>query len=252
MASAYEASGPVRFADDIRTRFPKHREGLDELESLFMKYEERYPRRYISKGTARRQLGHHAANLLLTSLSRARLLTATTIHCVNGGLAPGMYLSTRAHWEMAGLAAHVLIALRRLYAGESSEAEIESTLRRLALGRRWEIPTDMGEDVSAINALTLVGSAAKLLKQDDVEKYVRDCYDFLSEHCHPNLFGRLAGVTIVEGTGRIEFAAAFTISSLDISTCFRMGLPSHGIFIYAYDECFRLLNEHEEMPTIEW
>lgn len=67
---------------------------------------------------------------------RARLLTATTIHCANGGLAPGMFLSARAHWEMTGLVAHLLIALRRFYKGDLQEGDLETILRQLALGRK--------------------------------------------------------------------------------------------------------------------
>jgi hypothetical protein len=161
-----------------------------------------------------------------------------------------MYLATRAHWEMTGLAAHVLTALRRFYGAGISEAELERTLKRLALGRRWDLPADITEDVAAINALTLVESAAKLLGREDVEHFVQDCYAFVSEHCHPNLFRRLAGVTLLDG-GRIEFEAAFAVAELDLSACLARGIPSQRIFLHGYDECFRLLYQNEDMPSIE-
>ena len=242
----------VKFTDEVRQRFPEERERLDQLENFFKQYDDSFRRRCISAEKRPERLwGHNAAVLLLTSLSRARLLTATVIHCVNGGLAPGMYLATRAHWEMTGLVAHLLHALRRFYDRQMSEGDLETTLRRLALGRRWEIPADVKEDISAINAISLVESAAKLLGKEPVETHVMSCYNLLSEHCHPNLLGRLAGVTLSDDLRLVEFDPAFTIHGSDIAVCLSHGLSSHGIFLYAYEECFRLLNEHEEMPTIE-
>jgi len=242
----------MKISDEVRRRFSDKRERLDQLESFFEQYEERFKRRVTTPDVKpKRPLGYRATHLLLTALSRARLLTATTIHCVNGGLAPGVYLSVRAHWEMTGLVAHLLVALTRFYKGEIQEAELEPTLRRLALGRRWQIPDDIEQDVSAINAITLVESAAKLLGKQSIEQHVKDCYDVLSEHCHPNLLGRLSGVTLSEDLRVVEFDPAFTITEADIALCLSHGLSSHGIFLYGYDECFRLLYEHEDMPTIE-
>ncbi len=151
---------------------------------------------------------------------------------------------------MTGLVAHLLIALRRFYRSEIPEVELEKTLKRLFMGRKWEVPENLKEDISAINALTLVGSAAKLLDHENVAKHVMSCYDVLSEHCHPNLLGRLSGVTLSKNL-QTDFDPSFTISRDDINLFFSHSLASHRIFIYAYDECFRLLYENEEMPTIE-
>jgi hypothetical protein len=241
----------MNFSHDVRQKFPERQGRFDELETFVQQYDDRFKRRCIPAATKpQRLIGHRAANLLLTSLSRARLLTATAIHCINGGLAPGMYLAARAHWEMTGLVAHLLTALRRFYGGEIPEVELEKTLKRLFMGRRWEVAEILNEDILAINALTIVGSAATLLRHDVAEQHVRTCYDFLSEHCHPNLLGRLAGVTLSKNL-QTDFDPNFTLSKDDINVFFSHGLASHGIFIYAYDECFRLLYEHEEMPTIE-
>jgi len=241
----------MTFSHDVRQQFPQRQDRFDALEDFVQQYDNRFRRRCIpSAEKPSRLIGHRATPLLLTSLSRARLLTATEIHCVNGGLAPGMYLAARAHWEMTGLVAHLLIALRRFYERQIQEAELERTLKRLFMGRRWDVSQNLNEDISAINALTLVGSAATLLRHEGVEQHVRTCYDFLSEHCHPNLLGRLSGVTLFKNL-QTDFDPTFTLSSVDINVFFSHSLASHGIFIYAYDECFRLLYEHEEMPTLE-
>jgi hypothetical protein len=104
--------------------------------------------------------------------------------------------------------------------------------------------------VAAINALTLVGSAAKLLGRQDIGHFMSDTYAFLSEHCHQNLFGRLAGVTL-SGRGRIDFDPSFMVAELDLSSCLSRGAPSHRSFFHGYDSCFRLLFQHEDMPSIE-
>ncbi len=186
----------MQFSDELRKQHPALASQLDELESFLAQYDARFKRRLTSKvRRPRRLLGHRCAHLLLSSLSRARFLTATVIHCANAGLAPGIYLAARAHWEMTGLVSHLLIALRKFYASEITEAEFDTTMARLALGRRWEFPSIVQEDITAINAITLVDSAGKLLDLQGVKELVKDCYDFLSEFCHPNLFARLTGVT---------------------------------------------------------
>ena len=242
----------MRFSDELRKRHPALATQLDELEGFLAQYDSRFKRRLTSQlHRPRRLLGHRCAHLLLTSLSRARFLTATVVHCANGGLAPGMYLAVRAHWEMTGLVSHLLITLRKFYAGEITEAELDSTMAKLALGRRWEIPSTVQEDIKAINAITLIGSAGKLLDNQDAEELVKDCYDFLCEHCHPNLFARLTGVTISEDLRVVDFDPRFVIDESDLGSCLSRGAFSHVLFFLAYDQCFSLLNEHEEMPTLE-
>lgn len=242
----------MRISADLRKQYPAHVHRLDELEGFLPQYDARFKRRLICQpDRPHRLLGHRGAQLLLTSLSRARFLTVTVIHCANGGLAPGMYLAVRAHWEMTGLVAHLLIVLRKFYAGEITEAELDSTMAKLALGRRWEIPSYVEEDITAINAITLVGSAGKLLDNQDVEEFVKDCYEFLSEHCHPNLFARLTGMKISDDLRVIDYDPSFVINDTDLGICLTHGAASHVLFLHAYDECFRLLNEHEEMPTLE-
>jgi hypothetical protein len=242
----------MRFNDELRRRYPKQGTLFDDWEAFFADYESRFTLRLVSQDRRpRRLLGHRCAHLLLTSLSRIRFLTATVIHCANGGLAPGMFLAARAHWEMTGLVAHLLIALRKFYVGEMAETELDATVARLALGRRWEIPENAALDMTAINAITLVSSAGKLLGDKGLEDHVERAYGFLSEFCHPNLFGRLAGVTLSEDLNVVDFDPGFVLPEVDLGVCLSHAAVSHKLFLYAYDQCFDLLHEHEEMPTLE-
>ena len=77
------------------------------------------------------------------------------------------------------------------------------------------------------------------------------CYDVLSEQCHPNLLGRLTGVTLSADLRTIDLDPAFKLQDGDVAVCLSHGNASHRIFLYAYDQCFVLLNEHEEMPSLE-
>jgi len=242
----------MRFSDELRKQHPALASQLDELESFLAQYDARFKRRLTSQvSRPRRLLGHRCAQLLLSSLSRARFLAATVIHCANGGLVAGIYLAARAHWEMTGLVSHLLITLRKFYAGQITEAVLDSTMAKLSLGRRWEIPSIVQEDITAINAITLLGSAGKLLDLQDAEDLVKSCYDFLSEHCHPNLFSRLTGVTFSEDLRVVDYDPGFVMNESDLGSGLSRGVFSHFLFFLAYDECFRLLNEHEEMPTLE-
>jgi hypothetical protein len=241
---------------EIKARHQALTQRFEELERFFQDYERRFKRRLVSQERQpARLLGHNAARLLLSSLSRARSLTAAIIHCANGGMASGMYLATRAHWEMTGLVTHLLSALRKLYSNEMTDEEFEPLMLRLAMGRRWEIPEQLQQDVLAINAVTLIGTAARFfgaeLEQVRVEEHVRSCYEFLSEFCHPNLMARQVGVTLSDYGRVTEYERELTVTELDLRTCFSHGLSSHALFLHAYDQCFRLLEEHEEMPALE-
>ncbi len=246
----------MKFTQELRAAHPELQSRFDELEEFLGQYDKRFKRRLI-RGESRpaRLLGYNAAQLLLTSLSRARFLAATIIHCANGGLALGMYLAARAHWEMTGLVAHLLASLKKLYAKQVSESDFETTMKRLALGRRWEIPTDLKEDVSAINAISLVESAAKYFGKEfdktKVEQHITACYNFLSEFCHPNLMGRLTGVTLSDDKRIVNFTPEFSLDGRDLRICFSQSHASHALFLHAYDECFKLLQAHEELPTLE-
>jgi hypothetical protein len=77
-----------------------------------------------------------------------------------------------------------------------------------------------------------------------MEQHVKTCYDYLSEVCHPNLFARLTGVTLADDLSVVNYDRGFVLTEADLGVCL-----THGLV--AYDQCFKLLYEHEEMPTIE-
>jgi len=241
----------IRFSEDVRKRHVAKTKHLDDFEKYIAEYEERIPRRFTRYDRPKRQLGNQATYLLVSALLRAWFLTETAIHCVNGGLTPGLYLAVRAHLEMTGLVSHLIILLRRFYSGEISTPEMQRTLDKLGLGRRWDSPELVEEDLLAINALTLVGSAAKLLDNKEVERGVNDCYAFLSEHCHPNLFSRLAGVHISDDLRVVELDRSLVIDESDLGTGLSHGVVSQGLFFIAFDQCFHLLEQHEQIPTFE-
>ena len=61
----------------------------------------------------------------------------------------------------------------------------------------------------------------------------------------------MTGVSISAESQVVEYDPAFILDDRDLSTCLSHGNGSHGLFLFAYDDCFKLLNENEEMPTLE-
>ncbi|MEE9117170.1 MAG: hypothetical protein V3U02_01070, partial [Calditrichia bacterium] len=88
----------------------------------------------------------------------------------------------------------------------------------------------------------------KDMNNKEHRKIFIDKYEWLSEFCHPNHFGQIIGV-VLKGK-RAIFNQKHELEVSEISP-FRTALNSSCcLFFYMYDECFSLIEKHEEMPHL--
>ena len=239
------------FSKEVKDTYPLLR--FDELENYMLAYEDRYYSRVIPKERERNELiGHKGVIFLLQSLQRSRCLFNGLIDCVNQTHVVLAYLATRAHFETTGSVAYLLWNLRRFYKSEISYREIEDVLAKLALGIKTfpdkEIPPVR---IEPINVLTQIDVADKLFKDSEGMnlRIFRQCYDFLSEFCHPNMLGLMVGSDVTKDRSLVLYEKP-GFREEDFGTLIYHMLISCHSFFYAYDESFSLLKDHELMPDL--
>lgn len=207
----------MRFSEDVRRQFPGLAETFDETEAFAKRYEAALAQRFTPSRRSRQEdfsLRDQAGLLRLSIVHRARLLTLTQIHCTNGGLVPGVMLAVRAHFEMTGLLAFFFRQSERYFAREIDGNEFAALLFRLHLGRRHGLDSPPSgfapEEVEAVGVMTCVDDVDRLLKAEPTLKGAfRDSYEWLSEFCHPNGYGRSIGQRITADADAIEFDDGF-------------------------------------------
>lgn len=232
-----------RFDPDLREAFPSLVEKLDRIESFVTIYEDRFVETYEAVGKEL-TTGDRARVLLVSALATARALTWVTIHSANGGLAPGVNLAARAHFEITGLAAYAVEALQDFVQGRKTQPEFETLLTRLFMGRRTglgDLEPSERESLTAINALTLVDSVDKLLP-DDLRGAFREGYDWLCEFCHPNSFARFASGHELR-SGRFAFRRVPSIEEGDLGHALAHLILSQTLFFQRFDDGWKLLAE---------
>jgi hypothetical protein len=131
----------IRFTDVIRHRFPGSSTLFDELEVSVRDYQGHFRSSYTRPVPYDEDLlpAEITEVFRLSMLCHARNLIWTLIHCVNGGMVPGMYLSTRAHMEVTAALAYAVIRWRGFRAGTVSLDDLTRALTRLFLSRRSDL-----------------------------------------------------------------------------------------------------------------
>jgi len=239
------------FSKEIKETYPLFR--FDELEKYMSAYEGRYYAREVPKKRKPSELlGHKGVIVLLHILQRSRAIFTGFVDCVNLTHVVLSYLSARAHFETTGSIAYMLWHLRRFYKGEIKQTEIEDVFSRLVLGARTsDVKDSLPERLEAINVLTQIDTADKLFKEigGGEGRIFRNCYDFLSEFCHPNMLGLLVGSYITEKDHLVLYEKP-QFKDEDFGTLINYMLISCRSFFYMYDKSFALLKEHELMPDL--
>lgn len=234
-----------RFSPDIRRTFPQLRKDLDEFESFLQAYEDRFRERLrTERSDDGPPIGHRVSLVLLSYLNRARLLTWTIIHSLNGQLTPGLYLSARAHFEVTAAIGHLLVHFRDNHAGKISSGEFSTLVNRLFLARRFEmdkVPPELAEESRAINVLTLLDSMDRLALDDGLKGKFRESYEWLSEFCHPNSYSRMEGTRFTET--EFLFDRAPHMAEMDLSNGLGHAAISQILFFHVFDECSELLRK---------
>lgn len=206
------------------------------------------------KNKPSRLLGYNGIKLLLTCHQRSKLLFLGTIDCINSTNLAVAFLSVRAHFETTGSVAYFFYYLRSFYNNNISYKELEEILFKLSLaGKTFPDKTRVPERPDPINVLTQIDKADKLFSElpnkNSFKTPFRDCYDFLSEFCHPNLLGLIIGSDIIR-PGTIEFYAKPNVKKQDLGILLNYLSSSCTFFFYVYNKAFNLIKEHEEIPIL--
>lgn len=237
----------------------KHRpsNGFKRLKKFRKDYKKRYFYMIINKRKrGDRLLGQNSIKFLLLSLQRSRLMFEALLDCLKHKQRAVAYLVVRAHFETTGLVSYFYKHLGRFYNNEIGYDEIDSILRGLTLAGKTFPDKKKQEERNipdAINVLTLIGAADKLFNSISKEKknIFRDCYDFLSEFCHPNWLGLTIGSDIVDWNKCI-FAKKPTFKKRDLGILVHYLCISSVFFFTIYDKCFAIVKEREvkDMPEL--
>ena len=235
---------------EIKEKYPSI--GFNQLEKYMLSYQERYHSRLVpSKEKPDRLLGQNGINFLLNSLQRSRHIFTGFIDCLNRAHVLLAFLATRTHFETTGSVAYFFRHLRKFYNGKISYEKVDNILYRLSLGGKTYPPKDTHpERPDPINILTQVDAADKLFAEmGGHNKPFRNCYDFLSELCHPNFLGITMGSEIVE-RNTVVYSEKFEFKEATFGMLVNYMLVSCGFFFHIYDECFSLIRKNEQIPKL--
>lgn len=205
-------------SDEAKARYAEEGALLTELEGFVRSYEERFRESFTAAEAAALSIEDKVTLLLSSALASARQLTWSMVHAVNGHLAPALFLSTRAHFELTGLVAYLLRDLRRYCAGTLPAAEFEALLVRLHLGRLHGLKAlapELAAQVKAVWVGKLIEAVDDVFLEGADLKLFKDCYGWLSEFCHPNSFARqVVGMRLEGRTVRFDHAAGLTVEEV--------------------------------------
>jgi len=226
---------------------------FDELERFIPEYKQRYYYRLLPKWQKYdRLIGHKGISFLLLSLQRSKSLFTGFIDCINTSNVVLAYLSTRAHFESTGSVVYLLSCLQKFYNNEINLTKIEDTLSKLATSARTLPNSDhLHKFPDPINVLTLIDTVDKLFKDDNGKnlKIFRQCYDFLSEYCHPNMPGLLVGSHVTKNFELVIYEKS-VFEDADFGILINDMIISCTYFFDIYDRSFTLLKENEQIPDL--
>lgn len=213
-------------------------------------YRDEYASRFfcsIEGKTEKQKFAHNSITFLFCTLQRSKDLYSGVINCLSQSQLMLAYLAVRAHMETTGSIAYFLIKLMQFYDKQIEFEDLDTTLMRLHLGRRYYLSEVVyPEKPVPINVLTLIDTVDKVAKNRDKE--FRDSYEWLSEFCHPNAFGKIYNVgfanekTFFEESQEIRESDCQTITPIIEISCF--------CYFNIYDQCMSLLRKHEDIPKL--
>jgi len=232
-------------------------ENSRKLEKFMRMYEDRYFGRLVCLARKpERLLGQNGYVFLLCSLSRSRGLFSGMLDSMNQSNLALAFLAVRAHFETTGSVAYFFRYLQKFYGGEITYTQMDHVLRRLSLGGK-EFPAEKKNDphwVDAINVLTMIDEADRLFNEMAKGKVniFRESYNFLSEFCHPNLFGLriFTDLNNSKVPPQEYFYKTSEFKRKDPTSLLSHLNISCNFFFPIYDKCFSLIKEREETPDL--
>ena len=230
---------------------------LKRLSEFNREYKKRYFYMIINnRKQGERLLGQNSIRFLLLSLQRSRFMSESLLDCLRRKKVSAAYLIVRAHFEVTGLVTYFYKHLVRFYNSEITYEEMDKILKGLVLGGKnfpeKEKRTEHNVPDS-INILTLIGEADKLFNSMANEKkdVFIDCYNFLSEFCHPNCLGLTLGSDYIDWN-KCVFAKKQYFSNKDLGILASYLSISSTFFFAIYDKCFAIVKDRERknMPFL--
>ena len=240
----------IALSDEAKGRYVEDRQELEALEACVQRYKERFVEMFTPGGAdGALSIDEKATLLKLTALASARQLTWSMVHAINGALAPALFLATRAHFEVTGLVAYLLLRVREHRAGRLSRDAFETLLGRLHLGRLHGLNQFDPEHAAQVQALPVGKLIAAIddiadLPQPDRGAFT-DSWRWLSEFCHPNSFARIVAGSRLRGRV-VHFDHGPHLARAEMSAAVGHGFISHGMFFHCFDEVTRLITGMEE------
>lgn len=204
-----------------------------------------------------RDLGWNGIGFLTRSIQRSRLLFAEYVDNINRENIYSAFFTTRGHFETTASVAFFLDKLINFYNDKISYKELDDALFKLSLGSRAypkakHFPDDPTPPnfPDAINVLTQIEKADKVfnsMRNNDELQIFRESYDFLSEFCHPNIFGLTLGSKVLDNFD-VSFHKKRNFEERDLNLLINKIGISCGFFFIVYDQCYSLLVDNEEVP----
>ena len=241
------------FSNEVK----KYLEDVGQMSWLdkFEKYYKDHNERYIFKlkplpQKPKRLLGQNGLDYLQMALGRSRFLLDGIELSLNCGNMLLVALAARAHFEITGGVAYFLTKYKKFCNNEMTYDKIEPMVDKLILGTYDSELLKIHNAPRPIRVGKMIDAADSLFNQmSNKERNIfRDCYNFLSEFCHPNNFG-LNLVKMIDEKFIVTYFKKTHIMRKDISILPTI-LISVQSFLWYYDKARKLIMENEEVPII--
>lgn len=224
------------------------------FENFEIEYKKRFFKRLVSqKRKPKRRLGHNGIKYLLHLMQRSRLLYSGLIDSINQENPTLAFLAARAHLEITAALAYFLFYLKKYYDREIQYDDLDKKVFALILGDKRRRDRDPSFP-SAINVMNMIDYADKLIKRDETFSELNEPFAFLyeniSEKCHPNWEGISIGSRTNGTIGTVDFLWDCRFDERDVNSAIGTTAVSCILFFEFYDNCFDLLKNNEEPPTL--
>lgn len=229
----------ILLSDEAKARYAEHRQDVEDLEAFVRRYEEGFTGTFTPAGAGAPSIPEKARLLSLSAFASARQLTWCMVHAINGRLAPALFLATRAHLEVTGLVAYLLLRLRKYRTGQLSGDELEMLLGRLHVGRLHgldQLDPELAAQVQALPVGKLVAAIDDVADLSEPHRAAfTDSWRWLSEFCHPNSFARFAAGYELRGR-TVVFNPEPSLTPAELSAAVGHGAISHTMFFHCFNE----------------
>ncbi len=241
-------TSPPTIAAHVNLRFPGLAVDLRGLEDHCREYESlliaRFTPEHDRNNDPALSLRDKARLLMMATTYHAHALTWGLIEAINQDSPPAAFLLARAHFEVTGLVAYLLLRLRKHPDGQLPEQELHDVIVRLYTGTKKHPPGTSDavvEKTTAVNVASFADAVDKLPELKAAGQF-RETWEWLSEFCHPNAFSRfISGQRLV---GReIHFDTRPTLKEDSLTPILVASSISQEVFFFSRQETLLLVEQ---------